>query len=288
MTESTLTPGLYLIASPIGNLQDVSLRVLETLAGLDCLACEDTRHSRRLLERHGIHLPTVAYHAHNERRQLPRLLESLHQGKRLGLITDAGMPGIADPGFLLVRAARAEGIPVVPLPGPSALLTALVASGLPPAPFTFLGFLPPRSGARRRALQDAATLPHTLVFFEAPHRLTATLSDMAAILGERQAAVCRELTKVHEEVRCGSLSELLAAYAQGTRGEITLVIGPPLPGEAAAADGEPLAPAWRAALQACDGDRGRALRHLAGRRGTRRNALYRELLAAGLLTPPDD
>ena len=284
MTEGILPPGLYLVASPIGHLQDVTLRALEVLAGADLLACEDTRHTRRLLDRHGISARTTAYHAHNEHRQLPHLLDALRQGRSVALITDAGMPGISDPGMLLVRAARAEDIPVIPVPGASAVPTALAASGLPTAPFTFIGFLPPRSGARRRALEEMAALPHTLVLFEAPHRLTASLDDMAAILGARQAVVCREMTKIHEEFRSGTLVELAAAAAtapERTRGEITVVIGPPA-AVAPAAAGEPLADAWPRALAACAGKRKEALRHLAGQRGVSRNALYRELLEAGL------
>ncbi|TDI32766.1 MAG: 16S rRNA (cytidine(1402)-2'-O)-methyltransferase [Acidobacteria bacterium] len=284
MTDETLPAGLYLVASPIGHLQDVTLRALEVLAHADLLACEDTRHSRRLLDRHGIKARAIPYHAHNEHRQLARLLDELRAGRSVALLTDAGMPGISDPGLLLVRAARAEGIPVIPIPGPSAVITALAAAGLPTAPFTFLGFLPPRAGARRRALSDAASLPHTLVIFEAPHRLGASLADMAEILGSRAAVVCREMTKIHEEFRCGSLPELAAAPpATRERGEITVVIGPPTARTEPAAVSISLAEAWPRALSACGGQRREALRHLARQRGTSRNALYRDLLAAGLL-----
>ena len=289
MSEGTLPPGLYLVASPIGHLQDVTLRALEVLAGADLLACEDTRHTRRLLDRHDIAARTMAYHAHNEHRQLPHLLDALRREQSVALITDAGMPGISDPGMLLVRAARAEKIPVIPIPGPSAVPTALAASGLPTAPFTFMGFLPPRSGARRRALEEMAALPHTLVLFEAPHRLTAALADMAAVLGARQAVICREMTKIHEEFRAGTLVELANRPApERTRGEITVVIGPPVDDAPVAAAAEPLAEAWSRALNACRGKRKEALRHLAVERGVSRNAIYRELLEAGLTGTPDD
>jgi 16S rRNA (cytidine1402-2'-O)-methyltransferase len=290
VSDGTLPPGLYLVATPIGHLQDVTLRALEVLAGADLLACEDTRHSRRLLDRHGITARTTAYHAHNEHRQLPHLLDALRQGRSVALITDAGMPGISDPGMLLVRAAREEAIPVIPVPGPSAVPTALAASGLPTAPFTFMGFLPPRSAARRRALEEMAALPHTLVLFEAPHRLTAALKDMADILGARHAVICREMTKIHEEFRSGTLVELAEGPAPArTRGEITVVIGPPDKDAPVAAATEPLDEAWPRALAACKGKRKEALRHLAVERGTSRNGLYRELLAAGLTgTAGDD
>ncbi len=284
MTDEALPAGLYLVASPIGHLQDVTLRALDVLARADLLACEDTRHSRRLLDRHGIQARTLPFHAHNEHRQLARIMDELRAGQSVALVTDAGMPGISDPGLLLVRAARAEGLPVIPIPGPSAVLTALAAAGLPTEPFTFLGFLPPRAGARRRALSEAAALPHTLVLFEAPHRLGASLSDMADILGPREAVICREMTKIHEEFRCGSLPELAATPPPGReRGEITVVIGPPAAGTETAAAAVPLAEAWPLALSACDGQRRDALRRLARERGTSRNALYRDLLAAGLL-----
>jgi len=284
VTDDTLPPGLYLVASPIGHLQDVTLRALEVLSQADLVACEDTRHSRRLLDRHDIKARTIPYHAHNEHRQLPRIVEALGAGKSVALLTDAGMPAISDPGLMLVRAARAEGIPVIPIPGPSAVLTALATSGLPTAPFTFLGFLPPRAGARRKALSEAATLPHTLVLFEAPHRLSASLADMAEILGSRETVVCREMTKIHEEFRCGSLPELAAnSPAARERGEVTVVIGPPTGHAEEAEAGIPLAEAWPGALKAAAGDRREAMHNLARARGSSRNALYRDLLAAGLL-----
>jgi 16S rRNA (cytidine1402-2'-O)-methyltransferase len=284
-----LAAGLYLVASPIGNLGDVTLRALEVLAAADLVACEDTRITARLLARHGIAARTVSCHAHNERRQIPRLLAALTAGRRVALISDAGTPGISDPGLLLVQAARAAGVPVYPLPGPSAVIAALAASGLPDQPFTFLGFLPPRAGARRRALEQVATLPHTLVLFEAPHRLAAALADLALVLGPRQAALCRELTKVYEEIRVAPL-DALAATAGGsrTRGEITIVVAPP-PADAAttragakAADLPPLTDDYRTALAESGGNRKAALRLLARRRHVSRNTLNRELLAAGI------
>jgi 16S rRNA (cytidine1402-2'-O)-methyltransferase len=314
-----LPPGLYLVSSPIGNLRDVTLRALEVLAGVDLVACEDTRVTARLLARHGIRVRTVSYHAHNERRQCRRLLAALKEEKRVALITDAGTPAVSDPGLLLVREARQSDIPVLPIPGPSAVTAALAASGLPAHAFTFLGFLPPRRGPRRKALSQAATLPHTLVLFEAPHRLAASLADSADLLGPRRAALCRELTKLHEEVRVDRLDRLAAEIAarRTVKGEITLVIAPPEgarapargltpeaasgtspeTGEAKEADETcdgmtghgrrpelpPLAGDYRQALAEHGGDRNAALRALARRRRTTRNALYRELLDAGIL-----
>jgi 16S rRNA (cytidine1402-2'-O)-methyltransferase len=287
-----LAPGLYLVSSPIGNLQDVSLRALEALRGADLVACEDTRRTARLLARHGIAARMLSFHAHNERRQLPRLLAALEDGKRVALITDAGTPAISDPGLLLVREARQAGLPVVAVPGPSAVTTALAVSGLPAHPFTFLGFLPPRRAGRRKTLAAVAGLPHTLVLFEAPHRLAASLADMAELLGPRRAALCRELTKLHEEVVVESLERLAEEVAarERVKGEITMVVEPPADsappggGEARVAGASrSLAEDYRQALAEHDGDRNAALRAQARRRGSSRNTLYRELLAAGIL-----
>ncbi|MFQ5670309.1 MAG: 16S rRNA (cytidine(1402)-2'-O)-methyltransferase [Acidobacteriota bacterium] len=230
MTDSEPAAGvLYLVATPIGNLGDVSRRCLQILGQVDLLACEDSRMTARLLARHEIPRKTISYHAHNERRQAPRLVASLVEGRSVALVTDAGTPTVSDPGFLLVRAARAAGRPVVAIPGPSALLTALAVSGLPGQPFTFLGFLPPRRGPRRKRLSEVAPLPHTLVLFESPHRLARSLGDMADILGSRIAAVCREMTKRHEEVRVDRLERLAALFTSRdqVKGEITVVIAPP-------------------------------------------------------------
>ena len=221
---------LWVCATPIGNLQDVSLRLLETLRQVDLVAAEDTRHTLKLLNHYGIKKPLVSFHEHNVRRQLPYLLERLRAGDQVALVTDAGTPGISDPGTELVEAAWEAGIPVRVVPGPSAVIAALAVSGLPAQPYWFEGFLPPRARRRRERLRALRDLNATLVFFEAPHRLAESLQDMAEALGERPAALARELTKVHEEVVRGTLPELARRVASGqvpARGEFTVVVGPP-------------------------------------------------------------
>jgi 16S rRNA (cytidine1402-2'-O)-methyltransferase len=220
-------PGLYLVATPIGHLRDISLRALDLLAAADVVACEDTRVTEKLMTRYGLAAPRLAYHEHNAERMRPLLLERLKGGAVVALVSDAGTPLISDPGFKLVRAAIAEGIAVTALPGPSAALAALVLSGLPSDRFFFQGFLPPKEAARRRALGELAGLRATLVCYETAPRLAAALADMAAVLGDRPAAVARELTKLYEEIRRGSLAELAAHYAQAgpPKGEIAIVIG---------------------------------------------------------------
>lgn len=225
--------GLYVIATPIGNLSDVTLRALEVLAAADLLACEDTRVTRRLLDRYGIRTPMMAYNEHNDARAAPKILARLREGGSVALVSDAGTPLVSDPGQRLVEAALAEGLPVFPLPGPSAPVAALVASGFPATPFAFAGFLPPQQGKRLRAAAELAGFPGTLVFFESPNRLGASLADLVTALGgQRQAAVCREITKLHEEVRRGRLADLAQHYgANRARGEIVIVVGPGAGGE---------------------------------------------------------
>lgn len=224
-----IEPGLYPVATPIGNLGDVSLRALEVLAAADVVVCEDTRVSRTLFDRYGIARPLAPYHDHNAARERPRLLAMLRGGMSVALISDAGTPLVSDPGYKLVEEALAEGIKVVPVPGASAILAALVAAGLPTDAFTFLGFLPPKTAGRRARLAAFADVPTTLVLYEAPHRAAEALADMAAVLGaDRPGALARELTKRFEEVRRGSLGDLAAgALADPPRGEIVLVAGPP-------------------------------------------------------------
>jgi 16S rRNA (cytidine1402-2'-O)-methyltransferase len=239
--RSTIAPplagGLYLVATPIGNLRDVTIRALETLAAADLIACEDTRVTRKLVERYGITTPLTAYHDHNAAEVRPKLIARLAAGAVIALVSDAGTPLISDPGFKLAREARAAGFGVTALPGASAVLASLTVSGLPTDRFFFEGFLPPKAGPRRARIATLKHLPATLVLFESGARLAATLADLAADLGARQAAICRELTKLHEEVRRGDLPALAADYAGGgeTRGEIVLVIGPPDAGAEAAA-----------------------------------------------------
>jgi 16S rRNA (cytidine1402-2'-O)-methyltransferase len=223
-----LASGLYVVATPIGNLGDITLRALATLAGVDLIACEDTRVSRKLLDRYGITTPLTAYHDHNAAKARPLLLRRLAEGASIALVSDAGTPLISDPGFKLVRAAQEAGHAVTALPGASALLAALAVAGLPTDQFVFAGFLPPKQAARRARIAELATIPSTIVLFETGPRLAATLCDLASGLGSRNAAVCRELTKLHEEIRHGDLDTL--AQGAGTaevRGEIVLVIAPP-------------------------------------------------------------
>jgi 16S rRNA (cytidine1402-2'-O)-methyltransferase len=219
--------GLYLVATPIGNLGDVTLRALETLAGVEMVACEDSRVTRRLFERYGIATPLITYHDHNAESARPKILARLAAGAAVALVSDAGTPLISDPGFKLVQAAQAAGHAVTALPGASAVLAALTASGLPTDRFYFEGFLPPREAARRSRIDELAGMPATLVLFETGPRIVAMLDDLAAGLGARPAAVCRELTKLHEEIRRGDLGTLAQAYRDGaeTRGEFVVVVG---------------------------------------------------------------
>ncbi|MDX6613068.1 MAG: rRNA (cytidine1402-2-O)-methyltransferase [Blastocatellia bacterium] len=220
-------PGtLYLVPTPIGNLEDITQRALRILGEVDLIACEDTRHTRKLLNHYAIKTKTISYHEHNERERAIELCAMLSAGKNLALVSDAGTPLVNDPGFRLVQQAIAGEIPVVPLPGPSALVTALIGSGLATDEFFFGGFLPARSGARRLRLGEARTIAATLIFYEAPHRIAATLRDAREVLGERKAVVARELTKLHEEIARGSLSVLEERFSssQTARGEMVLMI----------------------------------------------------------------
>lgn len=216
---------LYLVATPIGNLADISHRALQVLRDAAVIACEDTRHTRKLLQHYGINTRTVSYHEHNEQQRAHELIALLNEGSDVAVVSDAGTPAISDPGFRLVRAAIENGITVTPVPGPSALISALVAAGLPTDEFFFGGFLPARSSARRARLSELRAIPGTLIFYEAPHRLAASLRDAYEVLGEREAVVARELTKLHEEIRRGRLGELAEYYANvEPRGEIVLLI----------------------------------------------------------------
>ncbi len=227
-----LAPGLHVVATPIGNLADISLRALSTLAAADVVIAEDTRVTKVLLARYGIATPLVAYHEHNAAVMRPHLIARLANGASLALVSDAGTPLISDPGYKLVAEALAEGLPVTSVPGASAVLTALVVAGLPTDRFFFEGFLPPKSAARRQRIGALASIPGTLVFFESPQRIADTLNDLAEVLGSREAAVARELTKVFETVRRGELAELAAAFAAEPppRGETVLLVGPPSEG----------------------------------------------------------
>jgi 16S rRNA (cytidine1402-2'-O)-methyltransferase len=228
LTAPKAAGGLYLVATPIGNLGDITLRALETLAGVDAIACEDTRITRRLTERYGITAELTPYHEHNAVTARPKILRRLEQGGSIALVSDAGTPLISDPGFKLVREACAAGHAVIALPGASSVLTALSVAALPTDRFFFEGFLPPKQTARRARLAELARIDATLVLFESGNRVQETLADLAEIMGTREAAICRELTKMHEEVTRAPLSDLAAgADRLETRGEFVLVIAPP-------------------------------------------------------------
>ena len=224
------TPGqgcLYLIATPIGNLEDISLRALRLLKEVDAIACEDTRETRKLLAHYEIHTRMESYHQHNELTRSPELVILLEQGARIALVSDAGTPVVSDPGHRLVTLCLRHGIPVVPVPGPSALVAALAASGLPTEQFLFSGFLPSRPSERRKSLRGLTAIPASLVFYEAPHRILEMLEDALGILGNRVCVVAREVTKLHEEFRRGRIVELIAGFREAPpRGEITVIIGP--------------------------------------------------------------
>jgi 16S rRNA (cytidine1402-2'-O)-methyltransferase len=278
--DGNVAPGLAIVATPIGNMLDITLRALATLRAADVIACEDTRVTQKLLTRHGIARPLVAYHDHNAERMRPLLLDRLRRGELVALVSDAGTPLVSDPGFKLVQAALAAGLPVTTLPGASAPLAALVLSGLPSDRFLFAGFLPPKSGARRTALAELAAVPATLVFFESAPRLGAALTDMAAVLGSRPAAVARELTKLFEDVRRGDLAELAAHYrdAGKPRGELVVVVGPAP--EAAGPSAAALDEQLKAALaQMSVRDASEAVAVATGRK--RRDVYRRALLLAG-------
>jgi 16S rRNA (cytidine1402-2'-O)-methyltransferase len=239
-----LPPGLYVVATPIGNLRDVTFRALATLAAADAVLAEDTRVTKRLLAHYGITTPLVTYNEHSNEAVRERMVHRLREGQALALVSDAGTPLVSDPGYRLVQAAIEAGLPVTPIPGPSAVLTALVVAGLPTDRFFFEGFLPPKSAARRARLQEIASIPGTLILYEAPHRLPEMLADAAAVLGPRPAVMARELTKLFETVRRGSLAELARQFAQEgpPKGEIVVLIGQ--------ADAEAAGPEKDAALDA--------------------------------------
>ncbi|MHA1559968.1 MAG: 16S rRNA (cytidine(1402)-2'-O)-methyltransferase [Alphaproteobacteria bacterium] len=225
-----IPPGLYITATPIGNLGDVTLRALETLAAADLLACEDTRVTSRLTQHYGISTPLIAYHEHNAERQRPRILAAIGEGSAVALVSDAGTPLISDPGYRLVIDSIAAGHDIIPIPGASAMLAGLVGAGLPTDRFLFAGFLPTKATARRKKLADLSSLTATLIFYEAPRRVAATLADMAATLGrDRQATVARELTKLFETFRRGTLDALAGAFSieAPPKGEVTIIVGPP-------------------------------------------------------------
>jgi 16S rRNA (cytidine1402-2'-O)-methyltransferase len=230
---AALAPGLHVVATPIGNLGDITLRALHTLGAADLILCEDTRVTAKLTNHYGIRAPLRPYHDHNAARVRPAVIAALERGEAVALVSDAGTPLVSDPGYRLVAAAVEAGVAVHAVPGPSAALAALAVSGLPSDRFLFAGFLPQKAGQRDRALAELADAPASLIVYESPRRLAATLAAMAAILGDRRAVVARELTKLHEETRRGTLQVLADAYAgEGApRGEVVIVVAPPLPPE---------------------------------------------------------
>jgi 16S rRNA (cytidine1402-2'-O)-methyltransferase len=285
--STPIAPGLYLVATPIGNLGDITLRALEVLRHVDRIACEDTRQTQKLLNHFQIATPTVSCHQHNEHQRATELIEALKAGARIAVVSDAGMPGISDPGTWLTAEAIAAGVPVIPIPGANAALSALVASGLPTAEFQFIGFLPEKAGARRTRLESLAAesgaSPRTLIFYEAPHRILSTLADLEAVWGsELRVVVARELTKIHEEFLRATVSEARRDLAsrERVRGEITLLVEV-LPSSIAAqtANAVPETIAARVAhLQAATGiDEKEALKRLARELGQSKSDLYREL-----------
>jgi 16S rRNA (cytidine1402-2'-O)-methyltransferase len=272
---------LYLVATPIGNLEDITLRALRVLKEVDQIACEDTRHTLKLLNHFEIHKPLVSYHEHNELTRASELVLAMERGATVALVSDAGMPLVSDPGHRLVTLAIRHHIPVVPIPGPAALLAALSASGLPSEEFLFLGFLPARSGERQRALERLRIEDCTLVLYEAPHRIHDTIADSVAILGDRPACLAREVTKLHEEFRRGKLTDIFQTLNEHpAKGEITLVIGPPEKGVPGANidTAQSLAARVDELMHQAKLDRKEALKLAAKERGMSKRDAYRQLL----------
>ncbi|HUI56316.1 MAG TPA: 16S rRNA (cytidine(1402)-2'-O)-methyltransferase [Bryobacteraceae bacterium] len=267
---------LYLVATPIGNLEDITYRAVRVLREADLIACEDTRQTRKLLDHYGISKATISYHAHNEAERSAELASRLAAGAVIALVADAGMPLVSDPGYRLVRAAIKLSVSVQPIPGPSAVLAALAASGLPTDTFRFCGFLPPKAGQRARVLERLATEQATLIFYEAPHRILETLQAVEQALGPRPVVVAREMTKVHEEFVRGTTSEVRAQLAarQAVKGEITLLIGK---AEAPAADDTPIDAAVEQLLRAGT-PRMEAIKEVARKRGLSKRAVYEKLV----------
>jgi 16S rRNA (cytidine1402-2'-O)-methyltransferase len=277
-----LAAGLHLVATPIGNLRDITLRALETLAAADAIACEDSRVTRKLLDHYGITTPLTPYHEHNAAAARPKLMARLASGEAIALVSDAGTPLISDPGFKLVRAACEAGLPVNALPGPSAALAALAVAGLPTDRFFFEGFLPPKDGARRNRIAELTHIPATLILYESGPRMGRALQALAEGLGARQAAVCRELTKLHEEVRRDDLAALALTYNENAkhvaeiRGEFCIVIAPPAANEGVADADEVDALLRRALLHASVKD---AVSNVAAATGRPRREIYQRALA---------
>jgi 16S rRNA (cytidine1402-2'-O)-methyltransferase len=281
--EQNLTGCLYLVGTPIGNLEDITLRALRILKEVDQIACEDTRHTQKLLTHYNIHKPLVSYHEHNELTRAPELVLALEQGAKIALVSDAGMPLVSDPGHRLVTLCLRHHIPVVPIPGPSALLASLSASGLPSEEFLFVGFLPARTGERRRALEHLRIEDRTIILYEAPHRIAECVADAREILGDRPACLAREVTKLHEEFLRGKLSDIAVALAERpARGEITLILGPSDAGEghAQADSSQSLAARVEELMHQAKLDRKEALKLAAKERGLTRRVAYNQMVSS--------
>jgi 16S rRNA (cytidine1402-2'-O)-methyltransferase len=279
---------LYLVSTPIGNLEDITLRAIRILKEVDVIACEDTRHTQKLLNHYGIQKRLVSYHEHNENTRAPELISEMQNGASIALVTDAGTPIVSDPGHRLVALCAENNIRVTPIPGASAALAALSASGISAEHVLFVGFLPARQGERRRALTELAANSATLVFFEAPHRIANMLSDAAEILGPRQAALARELTKLHEEFLRGTLSDLaMKLKAAPLKGEFTLVVGPPAPQDTATPKNLTLRQRVEQLMRSDALDRKAALKQAAREFGVPRREAYKQLLQDGGLPPEE-
>jgi 16S rRNA (cytidine1402-2'-O)-methyltransferase len=289
----TLAPGLYLVATPIGNLGDITLRALEVLKNADRIACEDTRQTQKLLNHYGIATPTISYHEHNERDRSAKLMEERKEGAHIAIVSDAGTPGISDPGSVLVREAIAAGVSVIPIPGANAAVSALIASGLPTDEFHFLGFLPEKAGARRTRLESIAEQPRdtaqTVILYEAPHRIADTLADLEAVFGPAlRITAAREITKLHEEFLRGTVSELRSQLTarDRIRGEFVLLIEAPAntttsgagaPGPSHLGTGESISDQIKRLQTESNLDEKEALKRLARESGKSKSELYREL-----------
>jgi 16S rRNA (cytidine1402-2'-O)-methyltransferase len=274
---------LYLVGTPIGNLEDITLRALRILREADQIACEDTRHTQKLLTHHDIHKLLVSYHEHNELTRAPELVVAMEEGAKIALVSDAGMPLVSDPGHRLVTLCLRHHIPVVPVPGPSALLASLSASGMPTDEFLFVGFLPARSGERRRALERLRIEERTIILYEAPHRVAECVADALEILGDRPACLAREVTKLHEEFLRGKLSEIAAALEKRpARGEITLILGPleVTEGHAQGDSAQSLAARVEELMHQARLDRKEALKLAAKERGLTRRAAYSQMVGS--------
>jgi 16S rRNA (cytidine1402-2'-O)-methyltransferase len=281
---------LYLVGTPIGNLEDITLRALRILKEVDQIACEDTRHTQKLLNHYEIRKPLISYHEHNEMTRAPELLISLEQGAKIALVSDAGMPLVSDPGHRLVTLCLRHHVPVVPVPGPSAVLASLAASGLPNEEFLFVGFLPARTGERRRALERLRIEDRTIILYEAPHRITECVADAREVLGNRNACIAREVTKLHEEFRRGKLSELFASLEERpAKGEITLLIAPEDPADARtpANSMQSLAERVEELIHQAKLDRKEALKLAAKERGLTRREAYDKMVTARDLQKSD-